>query len=177
MAGEPKAPFYAAVALVVVGLVGFAIYRADLFAPEAGNDKAGNGGDPIQSDVVIKAEDAAATGITTVDEYKFVATETLAPVEGTSEYAALEDNTVRFALNVWAGWAPIIYAPRVPAHSVDRRRLRRPGRQSGVSYFHRCHLSRHRLPSRPGRARPQLPRRPGIRIPERTIFIDSRFGV
>ena len=31
-------------------------------------------------------------------------------MKGTSAYKPLEDNTVRFALNVWAGWAPIILA-------------------------------------------------------------------
>ncbi len=49
-------------------------------------------------------------GVTTVKEYEFVPAQTLPPVKGTSDYKALEDNTVRFALNVWAGWAPIIYA-------------------------------------------------------------------
>ncbi len=32
------------------------------------------------------------------------------PVKGTSAYKPLTDNTVRFALNVWAGWGPIILA-------------------------------------------------------------------
>ena len=31
-------------------------------------------------------------------------------MKGTSAYKPLEDNTVRFALNVWAGWGPIILA-------------------------------------------------------------------
>ena len=35
MAGQPKAPFYAMLGLVVLGLVGFAVYRADIFAPKA----------------------------------------------------------------------------------------------------------------------------------------------
>jgi hypothetical protein len=48
--------------------------------------------------------------MTTVKEYAFVPSEKLPPVKGTAEYRALEDNTVRFALNVWAGWAPIIHA-------------------------------------------------------------------
>ena len=42
MAGQPKAPFYLAVFLVVVGLVGFALYRADIFAPK-GQDQQGTG--------------------------------------------------------------------------------------------------------------------------------------
>lgn len=110
MAGQPKAPFYLAVALVVLGLIAFAVYRADIFAPEGGNGGGAAGGGPIEPQIAVAVEDETATGITTVDEYEFVATETLTPVKGTSEYAALEDNTVRFALNVWAGWAPIIHA-------------------------------------------------------------------
>ncbi len=34
MAGQPKAPFYAVVALVVAGLVAFAVYRADILLPQ-----------------------------------------------------------------------------------------------------------------------------------------------
>ncbi len=33
MNGQPKPAFYAAVALVIVALVAFAIYRSDIFAP------------------------------------------------------------------------------------------------------------------------------------------------
>ena len=111
MAGQPKVPFYLAIALVVVGLVAFAYYRSDIVAP--GGDGGGgvtDKGDPIKVPDAVQLEDPASAGITTVDEYSFVATEKLEPVEGTSEYAALENNTVRFALNVWAGWAPIIHA-------------------------------------------------------------------
>jgi len=47
---------------------------------------------------------------TTVKEYKFVSSTKLPPVKGVSSYEPLKDNTVRFALNVWAGWAPILLA-------------------------------------------------------------------
>ena len=50
-----------------------------------------------------------ATSVTTVKEYSFKPTERLPEVKGTSAYT-LNDNTVRFALNVWAGWGPIILA-------------------------------------------------------------------
>ena len=36
MAGKPKAPFYIALGVLVIGLVAFAIFRADLFAPAPG---------------------------------------------------------------------------------------------------------------------------------------------
>ena len=50
------------------------------------------------------------SSVTTVKEYAIVPGERLPPVKGTSAYTPLQDNTVRFALNVWAGWAPIILA-------------------------------------------------------------------
>ena len=57
---------------------------------------------------VTEAPDAA--GITTSKEYKFVPAAKLPPVQGISSYKPLADRTVRFAINVWAGWAPIIFA-------------------------------------------------------------------
>ena len=41
MAGKPKAPFFVAVALVIVGLVVFAVYRADIVAPKGDQGKGG----------------------------------------------------------------------------------------------------------------------------------------
>ena len=54
------------------------------------------------------SQDAASP--TTVKEYRFKPAEKLPPVKGTAAYKPLENNTVRFALNVWAGWAPIVLA-------------------------------------------------------------------
>jgi len=107
MAGQPKGPFYAVLGIIIVGLVAFAIYRSDLFAPREktpGTDVALlPGGEQV--------EDASnPTGVTTVKEYTFKPVERLPQVKGTSAYKPMTDNTVRFALNVWAGWAPIIYA-------------------------------------------------------------------
>ena len=56
------------------------------------------------------AEDTDSAAVTTVKEYTFRPAERLPEVKGTSAYKPLEDNTVRFALNVWAGWGPIILA-------------------------------------------------------------------
>ncbi len=53
-------------------------------------------------------EDPSGGGITTVDTYSFVPSETLPPVEGTSNYTW--DGTVVFPINLWIGWAPIIMA-------------------------------------------------------------------
>jgi NitT/TauT family transport system substrate-binding protein len=108
MAGTPKPSFYVVLALVVAALVAFAVFRSDLFAPKGSGDKPqdidpgaiGAGG----------AEAADTQAVTTVKEYEFVPSQTLPPVKGTSGYRELEDDTIRFALNVWAGWAPIIQA-------------------------------------------------------------------
>src|SRR5262249_8805614 len=127
MADQPKPGFYIAVALVVLGLIAFAIYRSDLVAPKA----------PVPGDLVApkapvpgggegpqtrRQDDAAkdfkqqtesnqdTAGPTTVKEYRFKPAEKLPPVKGTAAYKPLVNNTVRFALNVWAGWAPIVLA-------------------------------------------------------------------
>lgn len=119
MAGQPKPAFYAAVVLVVLGLIGFAFYRAaDILAPQAppGDGVAvpvpvGPGEGPAAPITnATQVEDQNTAGITTVDEYKFVPAQKLAPVKGASDYKKLDDHTVRFALNVWAGWAPIVWA-------------------------------------------------------------------
>lgn len=122
MAGQPKPAFYAALLLVVLGLVGFALYRANFFG--GGNNQENHGNGEVAGGGNKKGEDSEgprlentaeapdAVGITTVQEYTFKPSEKLPPVKGTAAYKKLEDNdnTVRFALNVWAGWAPIVYA-------------------------------------------------------------------
>ena len=47
MDGQPKPAFYAVVGLVVVALIGFAIYRSDIFAPKP----PGNVPEPIKRDM------------------------------------------------------------------------------------------------------------------------------
>ncbi|HEY3323592.1 MAG TPA: OmpA family protein [Planctomycetota bacterium] len=108
--GKPKAPFYVAVGLIILALMAFAAWRMDLIAPK------GKGPDmPKLSDEELKklktpTEAADNAAPTTVKEYKYVAAEKLPPVTGVARYAKLENETVKFALNVWAGWAPIVYA-------------------------------------------------------------------
>ena len=124
MAGQPKAPFYLAVFLVIVGLVGFAWYRMrtpedqaqqnDVQKQPPVNVDAGPpvvDGQPVSTSATgDKAEAPDAAGITTVKEYTFKPSERLPAVKGVAAYKPLQNNTVRFALNVWAGWAPIIHA-------------------------------------------------------------------
>jgi NitT/TauT family transport system substrate-binding protein len=115
MAGQPKAPFYAVLGLVILGLLGFAIYRADLFAPEApppGQVNVPAGGDATIDPAQLgqEAEASDEESVTTVKEYTFKPAEKLPAVQGVSAYKPMTNNTVRFALNVWAGWGPIILA-------------------------------------------------------------------
>jgi len=112
MAGKPTSLFYAAVIAVVAALIAFAIYQGRNIIAPGGQDPTGqsDSGDDIQLSDITGAEAPDEVGVTTVSEYSFKPSERLPPVKGTAAYKAMEDNTVRFALNVWAGWAPIIQA-------------------------------------------------------------------
>ena len=105
--------FYAAIALVVVGLLGFAFWR--LGGNSEGTETAQNSPELSKEEMdklKTHAEDPNQTGdLTTVKEYSFVPGEKLPEVKGVSDYKALDkNNTVKFSINVWAGWAPIIHA-------------------------------------------------------------------
>ena len=119
MAGKPTPLFYAAVVAVVLALIGFAIWQAgDILAPGGGNPTASNGNarntatdtDIDLTEISGAEDDSNPSGVTTVKEYSFKPSERLPAVSGTAAYKAMDNNTVRFALNVWAGWAPIIQA-------------------------------------------------------------------
>jgi NitT/TauT family transport system substrate-binding protein len=92
---------------VVVGLVGLALWRYGQIGP-------GRQGDQISTEELKQmkggAEAPDSAGITTVKEYKYVPTAKLPAVKGISTYKPMADRTVRFAINVWAGWSPIIFA-------------------------------------------------------------------
>jgi NitT/TauT family transport system substrate-binding protein len=126
MSSQPKAPFWLAVWAVIFGLVGLAAWRAGMLEqfgiarpgaagqrPVAGGGGAGGpvpagGGGGDAAEGMTEAPDVSVP--TTVKEYTFKPAEKLPPVRGVSAYKPLEDDTIRFALNVWAGWAPIIRA-------------------------------------------------------------------
>lgn len=106
--GQPRPAFYVAVLLVVIGLVGVALWRYGAIGP--GGGQAGRISDAELKQMQKGAEAPDNAGITTVKEYNYVATSRLPEVKGISNYQPMADRTVRFAINVWAGWGPIIYA-------------------------------------------------------------------
>ena len=104
--GRPRPAFFLAMLVVVGGLIYFGVNRFS-------QGKAGGGGDVSATDLQdIKggAEAPDNASLTTVKEYTFVPSAKLPEVKGTSAYEPLADNTVRMALNVWAGWAPVVFA-------------------------------------------------------------------
>jgi NitT/TauT family transport system substrate-binding protein len=105
--GQPKPAFYVAVLLVVLGLVGLALWRYGAIGP---GSKVGQFTADELNKLKGTAEAPDTSGITTVKEYKYVAATRLPEVKGISSYKPLADRTVRFAINVWAGWSPIILA-------------------------------------------------------------------
>lgn len=114
MNGKPKVGFWIIVGIVVLGLAGFALYQAGILAPTGQSDATGTI-DPNELNKIKTGDDKAAeapdsNAPTTVKEYEFVPSAKLPPVSGTAGYQPLKDNTVRFAINVWAGWAPIVHA-------------------------------------------------------------------
>jgi len=105
--GQPRPAFYIAVLLVVLGLVGLAVWQ---YGGVRSRIQSGQISQDELKQMKGGAEAPDASGITTVKEYKFVAASRLPEVKGISSYKPMADRTVRFAINVWAGWSPIIYA-------------------------------------------------------------------
>ena len=105
--GKPRPLFYVAMLLVVGGLIYFGINR---FSGRGGGDVGSNLSADELAALKGGTEAPDASSVTTVKEYTFVPGARLPEVKGTSAYEPLADNTVRMALNVWAGWAPVIVA-------------------------------------------------------------------
>jgi NitT/TauT family transport system substrate-binding protein len=107
--GRPKPLFTIVMALVVLGLVALGVTRIMGKDKKAGGPAAG--GDEISKDsLTMLAEAPDGQAATTVKEYAYVPGQRLPEVRGTSAYKPLQNRTVRMALNVWAGWAPLIHA-------------------------------------------------------------------
>lgn len=105
--GGPKPAFYLVMFALVVGVIGYGVYRFKDRLP------LGDVGS-ISVDDLKKAleapDDASLTTFKEYDKLKYQEAGRMPEVKGVSNYAPLVDNTIVFALNVWAGWAPIILA-------------------------------------------------------------------
>ena len=110
MAGQPKPAFYVITGAVVIGLIGLAIYNWSTIAPKSRTKSEDRGAIDPKELQGQAAEQTDASSLLTKKEYTFVPIQRLPAVSGISAYQKMKDNTVRFAINVWAGWAPIIMA-------------------------------------------------------------------
>jgi NitT/TauT family transport system substrate-binding protein len=109
MSGRPKPAFFVVMLLIVGALVYVGISRFSGRSLLGGGDTTNVSADELaQMKGGVEAPDAS--NLTTVKEYAYVPGTKLPDVKGTSAYTPMADNTVRMALNVWAGWAPVIYA-------------------------------------------------------------------
>ena len=110
--GKPKPAFFIAAAAVVLGLVGIAVMKCNKKPDKpAATDKIDLKDIRTQAGTPSQAENPDTNGITTVKEYTFEAGSRLPQVPGTSDFKSIGKNrVVRFAINIWAGWAPIVFA-------------------------------------------------------------------
>jgi NitT/TauT family transport system substrate-binding protein len=118
---KPKPLFFIVLGMVVLALLAYA-FRSILFpagsdgqaatpSPAAATPGKAQPGAPTPEPTPATGETmeaADSNAPTTVKEYTYVARESLPPVGEKSDFQPLADRTVKFALNVWAGWSPII---------------------------------------------------------------------
>ncbi len=120
---KPKAPFYVVVVLIAAALGWYAWSKFDVIAPSGGQQAAAQPDSIDPGSLIVANDDSVdvvpvSTGteapdtntVTTVQEYTFKPSAKLPEVKGTAAYEPMTDNTVKFAINVWAGWAPIVLA-------------------------------------------------------------------
>jgi NitT/TauT family transport system substrate-binding protein len=111
MAGKPKPAFYVVAFLLIAALVALSLWRLKGGSSEGtATNTATFSQQELDALRKKQAEADDSAGITTVKEYNFVPAQRLPDVKGVSSYKAMQGNVVKFAINVWAGWAPIIYA-------------------------------------------------------------------
>src|SRR3979411_1879173 len=96
--GQPRPAFYVAVLLVVIGLVGLALWRYGAIGP-GGQGKAGQFSTEELKQMKSGAEAPDSSGITTVKEYKYVASAKLPAVKGISSYKPMGERATRLALD------------------------------------------------------------------------------
>jgi NitT/TauT family transport system substrate-binding protein len=108
--GGPKPAFYVVMMVLILGVIGYGVYRFKDRLPGSG-DSSISADELAQMKGGVEApDDASLTTFKEYDKLKFQEAGRMPEVKGVSNYEPLADNTVVFALNVWAGWAPIILA-------------------------------------------------------------------
>jgi NitT/TauT family transport system substrate-binding protein len=120
MSQQPKPAFFFVVLLVILSLLAYAFYRFQSSGavkeptvasqPVANSDDTSDdtpGAPPANGNPEAPDDSSIAT---TVKEYGYVPQTRLPEVKEVGNYSPMKDNTVRMALNVWAGWAPVVYA-------------------------------------------------------------------
>ena len=102
---RPKPLFFVVLAFVILGLLAYG-FRSVIFPKDQTTKTAQITQDELTDVKGVEAADANVP--TSVKEYVFKPSEKLPPITQTSGYDPMNARTVKFALNVWAGWAPII---------------------------------------------------------------------
>jgi NitT/TauT family transport system substrate-binding protein len=110
MSGKPKPAFFLVMLLIVGALFYVGVTRFSGKGVFGRSDSSSVSKDDLAKLQGKSPEAPDNASITTAKEYTYVPGAKLPEVKGTSAYAPLADNTVRMALNVWAGWAPVIVA-------------------------------------------------------------------
>ena len=105
--GGPKPAFYLVMFALVVAVIGYGVYRFKDRLPLG--DVGSMSVDDLKK-ALEAPDDASLTTFKEYDKLKYQEAGRMPEVKGVSNYAPLVDNTIVFALNVWAGWAPIILA-------------------------------------------------------------------
>jgi ABC-type nitrate/sulfonate/bicarbonate transport system substrate-binding protein/outer membrane protein OmpA-like peptidoglycan-associated protein len=115
--GKPKPMFFVVAGLVVLALVSLAVWRCQSkIEPSADGPKATASKEGEIDINKVRQEAQGDLAVEKVDnltakEFKEIPAEPLPEVTGASSYKKLDaKRTVRMAINIWAGWAPIIYA-------------------------------------------------------------------
>jgi NitT/TauT family transport system substrate-binding protein len=103
--GPTKLGKIAILVFILVLLAGAVYYFRDLLAPSGAKT-----GDIDLAKFRQTVEAPDTVGITTVNEYTYLPTEKLPPVNGVSNYQWDDDKVVEFPINVWIGWLPIVAA-------------------------------------------------------------------
>jgi len=108
----------AVVVIFILACIGGAGYFfRDTIFPKAGA-KGGVDLDKFKQEQGVEAKDP--TGITTVSTYTYVPSQKLPAVKGTSAYKwDATAKTVKFPINVWIGWLPIVAANHGFAPNTD----------------------------------------------------------